>query len=257
MFVGLSLLILGVSNNDSALGSTPETITRTAGTLTLSRAVLTGQVSQIECPGGGPDSTACFTSLTKGVVQGLGTVSEQNLNVVEDADTSCERWHSSPVLTVAGKGEIDLSVHQSGQCAPSTTGILAASLDFTVTGGSGIYAGASGSGTGTTRGGPGTTNRQTDTFSGTLTVPGLEFDLTPPIVTGAISKTAVLPKKARTVRVTYRVTARDQGRVAPVACKPPSGSRFQLGRTRVVCSATDSSGNTAIKRFVITVKKRP
>jgi hypothetical protein len=255
--IALSVLLVAAPGTDSAHGSTPAVLARQSATLGLSHALVTGHVSQVECPAGAPDSTACFQSSSKGVVPGLGATSEQSLLFVEDPDTSCERWHSSPVLTVLGKGEIDLSVRPPGDCVIPTTGILAASLVFTVTGGSGIYAGASGSGTVLARGGPGTTNRYTDTFNGSVTVPGLEFDLTPPVLSGAISKTVLAPRKAKVVRVTYTVTARDEGQGSvPVTCKPHSGSRFKIGRTKVTCSATDSSGNTATKRFAITVKRR-
>ena len=214
-------------------------------------------MSQVDCPPGTPASTACFQSVTKGLVRGLGLVSERNFNFVDDADTSCERWHSNPVVTVRGKGDIDLSVHQAGECVVSTSGVLAASIVFTVTGGTGIYAGASGSGSGSTHGAPGYTNRQTDTFSGTLTVSGLEFDVTPPVLVGATSKIAFAPRNAKVARVSYSVTGRDEGHGSvPVTCKPRSGSTFRVGRTGVTCSATDSSGNTASKKFVVTVKRR-
>ena len=43
------------------------------------------------------------------------------------------------------------------------------------------------------------------------------------------------------------------GRIVPV-CNPPSGSIFPIGDTTVTCTATDSSGNTAVpKSFTITV----
>jgi hypothetical protein len=150
----------------------------------------------------------------------------------------------------------------------TATGVLNGSLVFTVTGGSGQYAGASGQGTFETRGGPGTTGRNTDTLGGSLTVPNIPFDTIPPVISGAVSKTVVARRNARGVRVFYKVTAKDTGppipRPAcigakcdsvPVTCKPRSGSRFKLGRTRVVCSATDDSGNKATARFTITVKR--
>jgi len=256
MLVVLSALFVGALS-DSAQASAPAGGTRKAGTLVLSHALLNGRVGQVECPAGTPDGTACFESLTQGVVPGLGVVSEQNFNFVEDADSDCEHWHSMPVLTVRDKGEIDLSLRQQGDCVRSTTGILQATQVFTVTGGSGMYAGASGTGTVLTRGGPGTTNRESDTFDGSLTVPGLEFDVTPPVLSGAISKRVLAPRKAKFVRVTYTVMATDEGHgPVPVKCKPRSGSRFKIGRTRVTCSATDSSGNAAKKRFTVTVKRR-
>lgn len=85
----------------------------------------------------------------------------------------------------------------------------------------------------------------------------LTFDLIPPTLSGATAKTVRVPKKAKTARVTYRVTATDDvdGSV-PVACQPRSGSRFKVGRTTVRCEATDSSANTAMAAFTVTVKRR-
>jgi len=39
-----------------------------------------------------------------------------------------------------------------------------------------------------------------------------------------------------------------------VGCSPPSGSAFQIGTTRVTCTATDASGNSATKSFDVVVK---
>lgn len=231
--------------------------TEAAGTLRLSSAILAGRIAQVDCPQGTPDNTACFQSTTKGIVRGLGATSEQDLNFVGDPDSDCEKWHSAPVLTVSGKGSIELSFAAPGGCVVPTTGVLNASLVFTVTGGTGIYAGASGSGTVLARGGPGTTNRNVYTLDGNLSVPGIEFDLTPPVLHGAAPRTAFAPRKAKAIRVRYKVTAHDavDGTVR-ATCKPRQGSRFKIGRTKVSCSAGDSSGNTARARFTVTVKRR-
>jgi hypothetical protein len=133
---------------------------------------------------------------------------------------------------------------------------------FTVTGGTGAYVGASGSGTLTRVAGlPGLNVMGEDTWTGTLVVPGLEFevevDRIAPTITGATSKTVRAPRKAKRVRVTYQVTATDDvdGAVA-VSCRPASGSRFKIGRTNVTCSAADKTGNTATARFTVTVKRK-
>jgi hypothetical protein len=64
-------------------------------------------------------------------------------------------------------------------------------------------------------------------------------------------------ERAKRVRVTYAVSARDDvDGAVPVSCFPRSGSRFDSGRTDVVCSATDASANTQTARFTITVKRR-
>ena len=124
---------------------------------------------------------------------------------------------------------------------------------FTITGGTGTYDGASGSGMLEHDVMYGQGN---ETWTGTLAVPGLEFDVTPPMLTGARSKTVRVSKRAKSARVTYKVTARDavDGQVR-VACQPHSGARFPIGRTFVRCEATDSSGNTGGARFVVRVKR--
>ena len=130
---------------------------------------------------------------------------------------------------------------------------------FTVTGGTGIYVGASGSGTlepalGQPRD-DGSRNGL-ETLQGTLTVPGLEFDQIAPKLVGATSRKVVAPRRAKRVRVRFVVTATDgiDGPV-PVACRPRSGTGFRIGRTRVRCSATDTSANAATASFTITVRR--
>jgi hypothetical protein len=135
---------------------------------------------------------------------------------------------------------------------------LTAPETFTVTGGSGIYAGASGSGTVTTAsfGPPSFTGN--DTWSGTLVVPGHEFDLTAPHIDGAISRVVRAPRRATGVRVSFAVTAADdRDGAVPVVCLPRSGSRFRIGRTTVTCTATDQSANAAKASFSINVRSRP
>jgi hypothetical protein len=48
-----------------------------------------------------------------------------------------------------------------------------------------------------------------DTWIGTLNVPGLEFDVTAPTIAGATSRTVRVPRRAKSVRVRYSVTATD------------------------------------------------
>ncbi len=97
----------------------------------------------------------------------------------------------------------------------------------------------------------------TDTWTGTLVVPSLEFDLTPPTITGAVDKIVRAPRGIKRMRVTYKLDAADavDGSV-PVSCKPKSGSRFKIGRTLVRCSATDRSANTRTASFMVIVKAR-
>jgi len=90
--------------------------------------------------------------------------------------------------------------------------------------------------------GPGAGNRVI-AWTGTLNVPGLTFDTTPPQIAGATAK-VVKTRKAAGTRVTYSVSAADatDGPLT-AACFPKSGSVFAVGRTSVNCSAVDSSGN--------------
>ena len=156
---------------------------------------------------------------------------------------------------VANKGEIDFVIAAS-ECVVEGSGV---STDaFTVTGGAGLYAGASGSGTvyhtaslssdGNVHG--------YETWTGTLSVPGLDFDTTAPVLTGAANKTVKAKKGARSARASFQVTAQDdKDGAVPATCVPRSGSRFRVGRTVVKCSATDSSANAASASFKITVRR--
>ena len=70
-----------------------------------------------------------------------------------------------------------------------------------------------------------------------------------------VTKVVKARRGAKSVRVSYRVSATDSGDAAVNAtCKPASGSRFALGRTRVTCEASDSSANAATASFVVLVK---
>jgi hypothetical protein len=207
------------------------------------------------CPSGTPDGVWCIQHVGTADVPGLGRVAESYTNTAGDSSVCPpERpvvQFRAAVLEIAGRGRIDLSVAGPvcGTRSPTPVGPLYA----TVTGGSGRYAGASGSLVFNSYVSPTDTSR--DTWSGSLTVPGLDFDLARPVLAGAVAKTVRAPREARRVRVRYAVTARDAvDGVVPVACAPRSGSRFRRGRTVVQCSATDSSANTATKRFVVTVR---
>jgi hypothetical protein len=81
--------------------------------------------------------------------------------------------------------------------------------------------------------------------------------VTPPTLTGASNRTIRVPKRLKRIRVRYAVDARDDvdGQL-PVTCEPRSGSWFTVGRTRVLCSATDTSGNESGATFVVTVKRK-
>ena len=230
------------------------------GTLRL-RAVLPWEGRFIgDCSGTPPGAVFCYRHAGRGVVPGLGMVSHSYAYPVEQNASGCPagfyrvRGYTAR-FTVADKGQLHLAVPGSPQCL-STNVLEPTYPPIKITGGSGVYAGASGGGTlthdarYTSTGAAGT-----DTWIGNLIVPGLEFDVTAPVLTGAAGKTVRAPKGATRVRVTYTVTARDEvDGVVPVSCRPRSNSSFKIGRTVVTCSATDTSGNTRTAKFGVTVK---
>ena len=204
----------------------------------------------------------CAARTGSGLVPGLGAVTEKYEFPVGFGPPACAQsgkaLASSNRFVVAGKGEIHFTLAEGGCMALEA--IYNETQAYSITGGTGIYAGASGSGTVERNlGGDGPTGRHgTETWTGTLSVPGLEFDTTQPTFTGATNKTVRAAKVAKTRRVRFTVTAHDDRDVVVpvVTCTPRSGSRFRIGRTRVTCEATDSSGNTGRTRFVVTVKRR-
>ena len=218
------------------------------------------------CPAGSPPAFQCFARTGSAVVPGLGSVQETHNYVLENGPAGCvpspgaeavRLVPSTVVLTVAGKGSIDFSTSGTGCLSRADT--LIAMETFTITGGSGAYAGASGSGTVETHfNPPGTsTFRGADIWSGTLIVPGYAFDLTAPTIKGAKNRTVRVPRRAKRVRIKYSVTAVDDvDSTVKVTCRPRSGSRFRVGRTRVTCSAMDTSGNSKAAAFTVTIRRR-
>ncbi len=230
------------------------------GTLTF-QAEFTVTYPSTPCPAGTPARVECFARTGKGIVRGLGSVDETYAyllqNGVEGCDIEAVRLLPTTArLTVPGKGEIELRVGGTA-CLARLGGVLQAKETFTITGGTGRYAGASGGGTidHVSYGPPAFAGR--DSWTGSLVVPGVNFDLTAPTITGAVNKTVRAPRRAKRVRVTYTVNAVDavDGSV-PISCKPASGSRFRIGRTLVRCSATDNSANTQTATFTVIVKAR-
>jgi HYR domain len=265
LLVGLAALTAGMAGAAPAsvpLASAGPATSPDTGTLAF-RAVFSVRGQQVACPAGTRASVNCYPTVGSAIVPGLGTVSESYLYPVETNPEGCAaglfRTLSDTVrFAVAGKGEIEIAVPGSTECLSSDQVYRRRFPPLTITGGTGAYAGASGTSTrdralrSTILGAAGT-----ETWVGTLSVPGLEFDVSRPILKGIVHKTVRAPRGARRARVTYTVTARDEvDGVIPVSCRPRSGSRLRIGRTVVNCSATDGSGNRATARFTITVKPR-
>ena len=233
---------------------------RSASELSLNSVLETRYQFGDFCPGGAPAPAdgLCVRFRGTGLVRGLGSVTVTYDKVVREGSDCPVAQARTAVVSVAGKGTIELAKPgiTCGPTAPTGVG----PLDFSVTGGSGAYAGAAGSlrfSANVYR--PdlscGPCGRGRDRWSGTLSVPGLTFDLVPPTLTGAVSKIVRAPSSATRIRVRYAVSGRDAADAAvAVACAPRSGSFFRRGRTAVTCTATDSSANTGRAGFTITVR---
>jgi hypothetical protein len=230
-----------------------------SGTFTLAAEVPVRYPSKA-CPPGTPTTIECFSRSGSTTIRGLGTVTESYPYTVDGLPVGCTLGEvrvlpASVHFSVAGKGEIELRVDGSGCLSRVPPAPVQGVETFTITGGTGEYAGASGAGTiaHVSSGPPVFSGR--DTWTGTLVVPGLDFDLTGPIVT-ARNRMARAPRGKKRVRVKYAVSARDdvEGAIR-AACRPKSGSWFRVGRTRVRCSATDTSGNESNATFIVTVKR--
>jgi HYR domain len=239
----------------SPVGASPQAV----GTLDLAaRLLLASDLG--ECPAAAANT--CASRRQAGSFPGLGQVASSYTWLADVGSPSCATGFGKALahtlrLVVASKGEIEVAFAPGAQCIDQEA-VRSQTQSFTITGGTGAYAGASGAGTITQvlESQTATGRAGTATWAGTLSVPGLDFDVTPPVLTGAANKTVKAKKGAKRARVTFRVTAQDDrdGSV-PVKCFPQSGFRFSLGRTRVTCSAVDTSANAASAAFTVTVKK--
>jgi hypothetical protein len=232
-----------------------------AGTLNL-RGTVRVRSEPVACPPDAPPLTECRARTGTGRIQGLGSVSVTYLWSFGPESPSCPSTQAKPLATtgrivVGGKGEFRFALAQGAKCVEQTPQEPVGNepQSFTIIGGTGIYEAASGSGTVERALSPGAGSGP-ETWTGTLVASAVEFDVTPPTLSGATPRTVRAPKGARSVRVRYKVTASDNAESQiPVTCTPRSGSRFPIGRTVVTCSATDSSANTANGSFRVTVKR--
>ena len=250
--VVVNAFALGVVAASGASGRAGDT-----GSLSLNGALAVTSTPAGCPPDAPPEANFCAARVGSGLVPGLGRVSANYMFFVDAGvcGTGDRVLETTAVLAVAGKGDLHVSLARKEDCLPSA---LALTRPFTVIGGTGIYQGASGGGMVnhtyhyTASGSAGT-----DTFTGTLNVAGLSFDVTPPALSGLANRTVRARRGAKNVRVRFVVTASDQvdGPVS-ASCTPKSGHRFRIGRTTVKCSATDTSANTATGSFRVVVKRR-
>jgi len=216
---------------------------------------------QLNCPLPTTTAGVCARRTGKGLISGLGSVSESYAFLADLDLPPCEvgtgRTRAYAVsFVVAAKGEIHFALAEGATCVRQEA-VRTQTQAFTITGGTGIYEGASGSGTVERILGSITTIGRVGpvTWRGRLVAPGAVFDITRPTLSGASNRTVRAPRGAKTARVRFAVTADDAVDGArPVTCRPRSGSRFPLGKTRVTCTAADTSGNTAAARFFVTVR---
>ena len=231
------------------------------GTFTLSTEVPVRYPGKA-CPPGTPETIECFARTGTLTIRGLGSVTEVYPYTIDRASPGCgvdqvRVLPATVLLSVAGKGEIELRLDGSGCLDRIPPAPVQGVETFTVAGGSGTYASASGAGTlAHVSTGPFDWLGR-DTWNGTIVVPGLNFDLTAPVLTGARNRTVRAPRRKKRVRVRYAVSAQDDvDGTLPATCLPKPGTWFRIGRTRVRCSATDTSGNESKAAFVVTVKRR-
>lgn len=244
MLVVLALgLLLAVALPAAASGE------GSTGTLQVKDTLDMAPWQTVDCPPGTTGANPqCYAITGNGVVRGLGQTTESYAYSIDDSQASETNARFTATITVPDQGTVNVSaVTPQPFCTCGD-----ADLAYTITGGTGVYAGASGSGTTTF-----TVISRRAYWVGTLSVPGYTFDTTPPVFSGAKAKTVRAPRHAKRMRVKYTVTATDavSGSV-PAICKPRSGSRFKIGRTTVTCTATDAVANTATTGFPITVKRR-
>ena len=173
-----------------------------------------------ECPSG-VSASVCSRRTSTGPSAGLGQVTGTYTFLLDQGSPSCAeglgRAGAYPVrFSIASKGEIHFQLAAGAECVNEDENSAARqqTQTFTVTGGTGIYAGASGTGTVKRQLGS-TPCSGGETWTGTLTVPGLEFDLTRPTLAGATNKTVRARKGAKSARVAFKVTAQRRPRRRP------------------------------------------
>ena len=205
-----------------------------AATLSL-RATMGVASTLLRCPPDVPsDGTDCRARTEQGRVPGLGSVSAAYIWSYRLGPPTCPSELATPLattgrLTVAGRESSSSRSRREPRAWISSP--FGTAAEFTITGGTGIYAGASGSGTvqrsiGMSRG--------SETWIGTLVAPGVEFDVTAPMLSGATSKTVRAPRGDKRVRMTCTVTGSD-------AVTAPSRQTARRSRAASTSSAAQRS----------------
>jgi hypothetical protein len=225
------------------------------GSLNL-RAALATSSPPGTCPPEAPPGADCHPRTGTGSVSGLGNVSATYTWFFGTG--SCPSTLVKPLATtgrllVAGKGEIRFALADGARCVEQEP-VRNEPQDFTITGGTGTYQGASGRGTveRSLSGGHGV-----ERWTGTLIVPGLEFDITPPTIAGAVAKGRPGSEGAQNPSASHTRSRR---------ATPLTGrSRLPVGRGRRVGSRSAGRPSPARRgtraaipgraRFVVTVRR--
>src|SRR5262245_54362015 len=207
-FLGAVAALALVAEEKITVGPGQATAASTLAAGTLDFRVTTRVTSeQVACPTeAAPGSLECRERKGTSGVRGLGTLTTSYVWSFGYGSPPCPSGEVKALATttgsflIAGKGEIHFALAEGTQCV----GVELARnqpQNFTITGGTGTYQGASGGGTvmRSLEGGVGS-----ERWAGTIVVPGLEFDVTPPTMSGVVSKSVRAPRGAKSVRVTYK-----------------------------------------------------
>jgi hypothetical protein len=89
--------------------------------------------------------------------------------------------------------------------------------------------------------------------SATVTV----VDTTPPLITCPPNQSAPATSSAGATVTYTSPTVTDNCAGATSSCSPPSGSIFPIGKTNVICTATDSSSNASTCSFNVSIEGAP
>jgi hypothetical protein len=204
------------------------------------------------CPQGLSEGTECFHYSAGKLVPGLGRTSLA-WNETINRTGSCGAWKILDGSWTTPKGTIPFTGTSEG-CPSVNEGTGATVQIMFAPGSSGAF------GTATAKFGQvniSAIKTEPVRWSGTLAIPNVTFDTTRPKI-AHVEKKVVKIHRGQRGRAFYKVAARDAvDGLLKAKCRPRSGSFFPIGRTRVACSATDTSGNTATTSFLVIIKRRP
>jgi hypothetical protein len=241
-------MALGAALPAVALATAGASTARSLGTLSLHATFIGTPVQEVGCPAGTPDTTSCVAAAGKGLVPGLGRVMETFTEMIVSSSATCSHTTFAPAaITVAGKSEIDATITDAYQCDPPNE--QSATDSFTITGGSGAYSGASGSGqleftafhpTGAT------SATETHRWSGTVSVPTLDFDTAAPTIVGA-----------RNLLVRTKGPTLGCASTSPRTTRSTERSPPPARRAAVPCSASDAPASPARRPTRAQTQGRP